>query len=95
VVRRWSGRVAILPAVPVACCCIFLLGLGTCDTRVQVHSLLGSSLYGWFLAKVLMVQAKGFPGWTLPLAGGVLFSILLGLWLTSALRFFNTFGLGL
>jgi hypothetical protein len=44
---------------------------------------------------MLIVRAKGFPGWALPTAGGVLFSILLGLWLTSAFWFFSTFGIGL
>jgi Family of unknown function (DUF6529) len=95
VVHRWSGRVAILLTLPVAYHCIFLLGFGTYSTRVYVHSLLGSSLYGAFLAKMLIVRTKGFPGWALPIAGGVLFSILLGLWLTSAFWFFSTFGIGL
>ena len=48
-----------------------------------------------FLAKMLIVRAKGFPGWALPIAGVVLFSILVGLWLTSAFWFFSTFGIGL
>jgi len=95
VVHRWYGRVAILLTLPVAYHCIFLLGFGTYSTRVYVHSLLGSSLYGAFLAKMLIVRTKGFPGGALPIAGGVLFSILLGLWLTSAFWFFSTFGIGL
>ena len=95
IVHRWSGRVAILLTLPVAYHCIFLLGFGTYSTRVYVHSLLGSSLYGAFLAKMLIVRTKGFPGGALPIAGGVLFSILLGLWLTSAFWFFSTFGIGL
>src|SRR6267154_4329684 len=84
VVHRWSGRAAILLTLPVAYHCIFMLGFGTNDTRVYIHSLLGSSLYGAVLAKVLIVRSDGFRGWALPLAGGVLFSILVGLWLTSA-----------
>jgi hypothetical protein len=95
VVHRWSGRLAILLTLPVAYHCIFLLGFGTYSTRVYIHSLLGSSFYGAFLAKVFIVRAKGFPGWALPIAGGVLFSILLGLWLTSAFWFFSAFGIGL
>jgi len=94
-VHRWSGRIAILLTVPVAYHCIFLLGFGTYDTRVYVHSLLGSALYGAFIAKVIVVRSKGFPGFALPVAGGVLFSIILGLWLTSALWFFKTVGFGL
>jgi hypothetical protein len=72
-----------------------MLGFGTENTRVYIHSLLGSSVYGIFLAKVFIVRAKGFPGWALPIAGGVLFLTLLGLWLTSALWFFRKFGMGI
>jgi Family of unknown function (DUF6529) len=94
VMHRWSGRTAILLTLPVAYHCIFMLGFGTNDTRVYIHSLLGSLLYGSVLAKVLIVRSNGFRGWTLPLAGGVLFSILVGLWLTSAFWFFRTVGIG-
>lgn len=91
-VHRWSGRTAILLTLPVAYHCIFLLGFEMTDTRVLVHSLLGSSFYGAFLAKVLIVRLDRFPSWTLPVAGGLLFTILLGLWLTSAAWFFSTIG---
>jgi hypothetical protein len=37
---------------------VILLGFGTYSTRVYVHSLLGSSLYGAFLAKLLIVRTK-------------------------------------
>jgi hypothetical protein len=95
VVHRWSGRAAILLTLPVAYHCIFMLGFGTNDTRVYIHSLLGSLLYGAVLAKVLIVRTDGFRGWVLPLAGGVLFCILVGLWLTSAFWFFSTVGIGI
>jgi hypothetical protein len=95
VVHRWSGRIAILLTLPVAYHCIFLLGFGTDDTRVYLHSLLGSFLYGAFLAKVLVVRSNSFQGWVLPIGGGVLFSVLVGLWLTSAFWFFSTVGIGM
>jgi hypothetical protein len=95
VVHRWSGRIAILMTLPVAYHCIFMLGFGTNDARVYIHSLLGSLLYGAVLAKVLIVRSDGFRGWALPLAGGVLFCILVGLWLTSAFWFFSTVGIGI
>lgn len=95
VVHRWSGRAAALLTLPVAYHCIFLLGFETNDTRVYIHSLLGSCLYGALLAKVLIVRSSGFRGWALPLAGGVLFCILLGLWFTSAFWFFSTVGIAL
>jgi hypothetical protein len=95
VVHRWSGRIAILLTLPAAYDCIFLLGFETNDSRVHIHSLLGSFLYGAVLAKILIVRSNAFRGWALPLAGGVLFSILLGLWLTSAFWLFSTAGIGL
>src|SRR5215470_1922278 len=89
VVHRWSGRFAIVLTLPVAYHCIFMLGFGTSSPRVLIHSLLGSALYGAFVAKILIVRSSRFASWVLPLAGGLLFSILLGLWLTSALLFFS------
>src|ERR1700682_2597914 len=93
VVHRWSGRIAILLTLPAAYDCIFLLGFETNDVRVTLHSLLGSFLYGAVLAKVLIVRSHAFPSWALPLAGGVLFCMLVGLWLTSAFWLFNTAGI--
>ncbi|PYN83429.1 MAG: hypothetical protein DMD96_02440 [Candidatus Rokuibacteriota bacterium] len=87
--HRWSGRAAILLTLPVAYHCVFLLGFGTHSPRVLIHSLLGSALYGAVVAKVLIVRSTRFAPWVLPVAGSVLFSILLGLWLTSALWFFT------
>ena len=89
-VHRWSGRTAILLTLPVAYHCVFLLGFGTHSPRVLIHSLLGSTLYGAVVAKVLIVRSTRFAPWVLPVAGGLLFSILLGLWLTSALWFFTS-----
>ena len=88
-VHRWSGRAAILLTLPVAYHCVFLLGFDTHSPRVLIHSLLGSTLYGAVVAKVLVVRSTRFATWVLPVAGGLLFSILLGLWLTSALWFFT------
>jgi hypothetical protein len=89
IVHRWSGRTAILLTLPVAYHCVFLLGFSTQSPRVLMHSLLGSALYGAVVAKVLIVRSTRFAPWVLPVAGGLLFSILLGLWLTSALWFFT------
>jgi hypothetical protein len=80
---------------PVAYHCIFVLGFEANDTRVYIHSLLGSFLYGAVFAKVLIVRSDGFGRWALPLAGGVLFSIIAGLWLTSAFWFFRTVGIAI
>jgi len=93
--HRWSGRLAILLTLPAAYHCIFKLGFGTYDARVFIHSLLGASFYGVFFAKVLIVRTSGYSGWALPMAGGVLFAILLVLWLTSAFWFFGALGVSL
>ena len=65
-IHRWSGRIAFLCTLPVAFHCIFILGFQTYDTRVLVHSLLGSFFYGVFAVKVLVVRDHGLPGWALP-----------------------------
>src|SRR3984893_11393995 len=93
--HRWSGRAAILLTVPAAYHCIFKLGFGTYDARAFIHSLLGASFYGAFSAKVLIVRTSGYPGWALPMAGGVLFAILMVLWFTSAFWLFGTHGVSL
>jgi len=95
IVHRWSGRTAIALTLPVAYHCIFLLGFSTYSTRVYIHSLLGSAIYGAFIGKVVIVRTTGFPGWALPVAGGTLFSILLGIWLSSGLWFLTTHGVRL
>jgi hypothetical protein len=88
--HRTSGYLAILLTLPVAYHCIFLLGFDTTNPRVAIHSILGSAFYGAFLVKVILVRSGGFPGWALPVAGGLLFAILVGLWLTSSLYFFGS-----
>jgi hypothetical protein len=94
-VHRWFGRTAVVLTLPVAYHCVFLLGFGTYSSRALLHSLLGSFVYGCLVAKVFIVRSHGSPVWALPIAGGLLFAILLGLWLTSAFWFFSTFGLGI
>ena len=56
------------------------------------HSLFGCAFFGAFTVKVLAVRSRRMPGWTLPVVGGLLFSLLVGLWLTSALWFFDNSG---
>jgi hypothetical protein len=91
--HRWSGRVAFLLAVPVAVHCLYALGLQFSDTRTLIHSLAGCLFFGAFTAKMLLLPRSGLPGWALPVAGGVTFTALVVLWLTSALWFFTTVGI--
>jgi mono/diheme cytochrome c family protein len=82
--HRWSGRLAFAFTLPVAYHCIFKLGFQHPDTRVLLHSLLGCAVYGGFAAKVTIVRLRRFPVPVLPIAGGLLFAILIGVWYTSA-----------
>jgi hypothetical protein len=90
--HRISGRLAFIVSLPVAYHCLWSLGFQDTDTRVLLHSLLGCSFYGAFAAKVTIVNSKGLPGLALPVAGGVLFAVLVGVWLTSALWFIDNGG---
>jgi hypothetical protein len=90
--HRWAGRVAILLTVPVAYHCVFMLGFGTSGARAIIHSAAGATFYSVFFTKVLIIRTSGYPGWALPLAGGVLLAILMVLWLTSAAWFFDVLG---
>jgi hypothetical protein len=90
--HRWSGRIAFLLAVPVAVHCLYAVGLQTFNLRVFAHSLLGCLFFGAFTVKMLGLRRPGLPGWALPVLGGLLFTVLVGLWWTSALWFFGTFG---
>jgi cytochrome c553 len=84
-VHRWSGRLAFVFTLPVAYHCIFKLGLQDPSTRVLTHSLLGCAFFGAFGAKVTIVRLHRFPRPVLPVAGGLLFAVLIGVWYTSAL----------
>jgi Family of unknown function (DUF6529) len=91
-VHRWSGRLAILATLPVVTHCLYALGFGHSSPRVLVHSLLGCFFFGLFATKMLSLRPTNLPGWVLPVLGGTLFSVLTGLWLTSAVWFFTTVG---
>jgi mono/diheme cytochrome c family protein len=83
-VHRWSGRLAFLLTLPIAYHCIFKLGFQDPSTRVLAHSLLGCAVYGAFASKVTIVRLHRFPRFVLPVAGGLLFAVLVGVWWTSA-----------
>lgn len=90
--HRWSGRIAFLAAVPVAVHCLYAFGYQTYDSRVMWHSLLGCFFFGAFSAKMLLLRWDRLPGWLLPVVGGLVFTVLTIVWLTSALWFFRNFG---
>jgi hypothetical protein len=94
-VHRWSGRVAVAVTVPVAVHCLYALGFASYDPRTLVHSLAGCFFFGAFTVKMLILPRQGVPGWALPLFGGLVFTALTALWLTSAFWFFTTVGVKL
>lgn len=92
--HRLSGTLAFALSLPVAFHCLWALGFEPDITELRrfSHSLLGCLFYGAFAAKVLIVRNDRAPGWALPVVGGVVFTTLVAIWLTSSLWFFTTFG---
>jgi hypothetical protein len=88
--HRLVGVVVFALTLPVAYQCLWGLGFQTTDTRVLVHSILGCVFYGAFTTKVLAVRMRGLPDRTLPLVGGFVFAVLVGIWLTSSFWFFTS-----
>ena len=93
-IHRWSGRIAFLCTLPVFFHCVTTLGFQTPDARVAIHSLVGTFVYGVFVAKVLIVRDHSLPRWALPTAGLSLASVLVVLWLTSSLWYFTNVRFG-
>jgi hypothetical protein len=85
--HRISGRSAFLLSLPVAYHCLYQLAFQDTNGRVLAHSLLGCLFYGAFATKVVVVRSPSLPGIALPLAGGLVFCLLVGVWLTSGLWF--------
>jgi hypothetical protein len=91
--HRWSGRVAVLLTVPVAVHCLYALGFQLGSPRVLAHSLAGCFVYGVFVAKMLVLPRPHLPRWSIPVLGGLLFTALTAVWLTSSVWFFSTSGI--
>lgn len=93
ITHRLSGTTAVLVSLPVAYHCLWSLGFQSFDTRVLVHSLFGCVLYGAFVTKILALKSSTSPGWLLPVAGGLVFSAIVIVVLTSSIWFLSTTGL--
>jgi hypothetical protein len=87
--HRWSGTAAFVATLPVAYHCLWSLGFQTVDGRRLAHSLFGCAFYGVFTSKMLSLRSSRLPAWALPIVGGLLFTSLVGLWLTASLWFFT------
>ena len=90
--HRLSGTAALLLSVLVAYHCLWALGLETghfqdgtkVPMRTVVHGVLGCAVLGAVVVKVAAVRSRRAPGWFLPVAGGLLFALLITVVLTSA-----------
>lgn len=94
--HRAGGTLAVLLSLPVAFHCLWSLGFQSGDnttTRVMVHSIVGCAVYGALVVKVVAVRSKTAPGWFLPLAGGLLFAVLITVVWTSAIWYLGEVGL--
>jgi hypothetical protein len=89
VLHRVGGASLFLLSLPVAVHCMFAYGVQLDEPRVAVHSVAGCCFYGAFAAKVLIVRSRRLPGWALPVAGGLLVTLVAVMWYSSALWYFN------
>ncbi|MGZ4169969.1 MAG: DUF6529 family protein [Solirubrobacteraceae bacterium] len=89
--HRISGYAAIVLSLPIAYHCLFAYGFRDFDRRTVVHSIAGCFFYGAFAAKVIVVRSRRLPGWALPVAGGTMFTLVVVLWYSAALWYFNNF----
>jgi hypothetical protein len=91
--HRVMGFALFALTVPIALHCLIAYGVQFTSVRVAVHSLAGCFFYGAFVAKVLLVQTRRLPGWVLPVAGGTLVVVVVVLWYTSALWYYDGYQL--
>jgi len=89
--HRLCGTLALLCTIPVAYHCLWSLGFQSSlsNPRVVAHSVLGCFFYGAFVTKILAVRTHRNPRWLVPMMGGAVLAVLVGVWLTSALYFFT------
>jgi hypothetical protein len=92
-IHRLAGFAAFAVTVPIALHCLVAYGVQLTSPRVAIHSIAGCFFYGAFTAKVLLVQSRRLPGWVLPVAGGTLAVLVVMLWYTSALWYYNGYQL--
>jgi uncharacterized protein DUF6529 len=99
-VHRATGGTALVLTVFVAYHCLWSLGLEVgslpdgqkVSTRTLVHGLLGCAVVGAIVVKLVAVRSRRAPGWLLPVAGGLLFSLLILAILTSAVWYIGAEG---
>lgn len=60
--------------------------------RTVVHGVLSCAVFGVVVVKVAAVRSRRAPGWFVPVAGGLLFGLLIAAVLTSAGWYVNKNG---
>ena len=98
--HRVNGVLALLLSVFIAYHCLWALGLESghladgekVPARTVVHGVLGCAVFGAVVVKVIAVRSRRAPGWFLPVAGGLLFALLIAVVLTSAGWYLDTKG---
>lgn len=93
--HRIGGAVTVLLMIFVGYNCLWALGLESgpeVSTRVVVHGVLGCVLFGALVVKVVAVRSHAAPGWFLPVAGGLLFAVVIAVVWTSAIWYLGAHG---
>ncbi len=98
--HRATGATTLVLILFVAYHCLWSLGLEVghlpdgepVSTRTFVHGLLGCAVLGAVVVKIVAVRSRRAPGWFLPVAGGLLFSLLVLAVLTSAVWYIGAKG---
>jgi hypothetical protein len=90
--HRLSGTIILISTLPVVYHCLWSLGFepDVTDVRRFTHSVLGCVFYGAFVTKIVAVRNHSLPRWFLPTVGGIVFTVLVGIWMTSSLWYFTT-----
>ena len=99
--HRAGGVTTLVLAAFVAYHCLWSLGLEyghfedgeKVGARTVLHGVLGCAVIGAVVVKVAAVRAKRAPGWFLPVAGGLLFTLFVALVLTSSVWYYANYGL--
>ena len=98
--HRVSGTITLLLSVFVAYHCLWALGLESghlpdgekVPLRTVVHGVVGCAVFGAVVVKVVAVRSRRAPGWFLPVAGGLLFALMVVVVLTSAVWYLDAKG---
>ncbi len=98
--HRISGAIAVVLILFVSYHCVWTLGLASgtfadgepVSTRTVVHGILGCAVIGALVVKVVAVRSRRAPGWFLPVAGGLLFALLIAAVMTSAVWYIGARG---